>query len=154
MPFRTTFLVGFSALFLAASPLAAQQGDTLWHPWGGPDSPGGLFGGDPRDGLGDRDRPMTRDEVWSWLANRFEAADADRDLQVTPEELKIVPSENRRRAWFHRADTDRSGRLTPDELQALAGLIVLHHDGNHDGVLHPHEIRRGGHAPAAASHGR
>jgi EF hand len=143
MPFRGAFLFALVAFALAAAPLAAQQQPPPpWSPWGGPDSPGGLFGGDPQEAAGDQDRPINRDEVWSWLMRRFEAADTDRDRAVTPGELKITPLETHRQAWFHRADADRNGRLTPDELQALAGLIVLFHDTDRDGLLHRREIER------------
>jgi hypothetical protein len=61
------------ALALGALPMAAAaQGTPGWSPWGGPDSPGGLFGGDPLDADADRDRRLTHDEVWSWLRRRFD----------------------------------------------------------------------------------
>src|SRR4051794_31764146 len=54
---------------------AAAQGTPGWSPWGGPDNPGGLFGGDPLDADANQDRRVTHDEVWSWMRRRFDQAD-------------------------------------------------------------------------------
>lgn len=128
---------------LLALPAAAQEGRPVPHSaWGGADSPGGLFGGDPREADLDRDQRITQDELWRWVRRRAEQADTDRDSRVTPQELGIGPQDRRRQAWFRAADADRSGHLTMDELQLFSGYAFRFHDTDRNGHLAGPEMRR------------
>jgi hypothetical protein len=125
------------ALLVAlALPMAARAQTS---PWGGPDSPGGLFGGDPMDADADRDGRVTHDEVWSWLRQRFDQADRDRDGRLSAQEL---PDRRRGQAAFRAADADRNGHLTPEELQPLLGMWFRARDANGDNALTRPEVPR------------
>lgn len=129
-------------LLAGAAPAAAQPAPH--SAWGGPDSPGGLFGGDPREADVDGDRRVTHDEFWLWVRGRTERADANRDRSLTPQELGIRPDDRRRQALFRAADADRSGSLSMEELQMFSGYAFRFHDTDRDGALQRGEARRAG----------
>jgi len=133
----------------AAAPARAQP--AVYSAWGGPDSPGGLFGGDPREADVDGDRRVTHDEFWLWLRGRADQADSNRDQALTRQELGIRPEERRRQAWFRAADTDRNGSLSMEELRMFSGYVFRFHDTDHDGALQPGETRRPGAPPRPAN---
>lgn len=119
-----------------ALPVAAKaQGS----PWGGPDSPGGLFGGDPMEADTDRDGRATHDEIWTWLRQRLDRADRNRDGRLSPQEL---PNHPRARATFRAADADRNGHVTVEELGPLADMWFRARDANGDGALTRREVPR------------
>ncbi len=119
-------------------PAGAQP--AIYSPWGGPDSPGGIFGGDPLDADTNRDQRVTPDEFWSWLQARVTGRDADRSNGLTAAELGIRPGDARRQAWFRAADRDASGHLSLDEIEFWSGTAFRFHDTNRDNVLTPAEV--------------
>jgi hypothetical protein len=137
-------LLALPLLFgVAAVPTAARAQIPAEHSfWGGPDSPGGLFGGDPMDADQDGNRQVSPGEFNAWLRRRVTGAGAGRDGGLAPQELGIRPGDRRRQAWFRAADANGDGRLTQDELESLAGLTFRFHDTNRDGTLQPQEVRR------------
>lgn len=128
-------LLGFAAL---ATPAAAQP--AVYNPWGGPDSPGGLFGGDPLDADTDRDQRVTHDEFWTWLRARATGRDLDRSNGLTAQELGIRPTDARRQAWFRAADRDGSGHLSLDEIEFWSGMTFRFHDTDRNHALTPAEV--------------
>jgi hypothetical protein len=138
---RPILVLALGAVLLAPVGAAAQgagaTGTPGWSPWGGPDSPGGLFGGDPMEADADRDRGVTHDEVWTWLRRRFETSDRDRSGTLEPAEL---PGHAKAQAGFRAADADRDGRVTIDELRPLSEGWFRAHDANRDGRLTRQEM--------------
>lgn len=135
---RPSLLILFAALLALPSPAPAlAQGTPGWSPWGGPDSPGGMFGGNPLEADADRDRNVTHDEVWTWLRQRFDLADRDRSGALERHE---IGSHAGAHATFRAADADRNGRVTFDELRPLSESWFRAHDANQDGVLTRGEV--------------
>ncbi|WP_149539526.1 EF-hand domain-containing protein [Siccirubricoccus phaeus] len=126
-----------------ALPAAAQ---VPYSPWGGPDSPGGLFGGSPLEVDADRDGRITHDEVWAWLRQGFDRADRNGDGRLSAEE---VPSHRRAQATFRAADADRNGHLTPEELRPLSEMWFRSLDSNGDNLLTGRERPRRPARPAS-----
>ena len=131
--------LALGALLLLPQVASAQGGTPGWSPWGGADSPGGMFGGDPLEADADRDRSVTHDEVWTWLRRRFDAADRDRSGTLEPAE---VPAHPRARAAFRAADADRDGRLTVEELRPMSEGWFRAQDADRDGRLTRREVPR------------
>jgi hypothetical protein len=160
MPLRPLPLAaGLAAALLAALatlPMAVAQFRPDWSPWGGPDSPGGLFGGDPLSAEPHSDQPMHQDAVWAWMQGRFQAADRDRDGRVSMEEMRLSPgsggggTDPARQAWFRAADVNHDGHLSPEELKMFSGMVFRFHDTDGDGKLTRHEIRRQAPLPVTA----
>src|SRR4051812_921777 len=96
------------ALTLGALLVLPAAAEAQWSPWGGPDSPGGMFGGDPMDADTDHDRSVTHDEVWTWLRRRFDQADQDRTGTLGMQEL---PGRTNAQSTFRAADADRNGQV-------------------------------------------
>lgn len=130
-------ILALSALLLAPGSALAQGGTPGWSPWGGPDSPGGMFGGDPLEADADRDRAVTHDEVWTWLRRRFDLADRDRSGTLEPAE---IPGEPRAQAGFRAADANRDGRVTIEELRPLSEGWFRTHDADGNGRLTRREV--------------
>ena len=133
-------------LGLLAGPALAQErpgataaGTPGWSPWGGPDSPGGLFGGDPLEADADRARGVTHDEVWTWLRRRFDQADRDRSGTIEPGE---IPAHPQAQAAFRAADADRNGKVTPEELRPLSEGWFRAHDRDANGTLTRKEVAK------------
>jgi len=127
-------ILALALMGLMAMPATAlAQGS----PWGGPDSPGGLFGGDPLDADTDRDRSVTHDEVWGWLRQAFNKADRDRSGTLSAAE---VPARPGAQTSFRAADADRNGQMTIEELRPLSESWFRAHDANGDGVLTRREV--------------
>ncbi|MCS6891247.1 MAG: hypothetical protein RMK64_07385 [Rhodovarius sp.] len=128
------------ALLLATTPALARD------PWGGPDSPGGLFGGfgDPTRLDRDRDSRITHDEIWSWLLEQFNLIDRNRDGRLGPDELPrralVLPA-------FRAADADHDNHLTREELRALSESWFRARDVNRDRALSGREVPRPPPAP-------
>jgi hypothetical protein len=127
---------------------ATAQGTPGWSPWGGPDSPGGLFGGDPLDADANQDRRVTHDEVWNWMRHRFDQSDRDRSGTLEPGEIAGHPEAQAR---FRAADANRDGRVTAEELRPHSEAWFRTHDANGDGHLTRQEVpqRRPARRPAA-----
>lgn len=130
-----------AALLAGIAATASAQGPAR-SPWGGPDSPGGLLGGDPREVMPDAAWPMRHDAVWQFLLRRFDQLDADRDRVLTRQELGIPRGDIDRNFLFRQFDRDRNGGLTPDEMAPLAGRIIDMHDRNGDRMLQQREMRQ------------
>jgi hypothetical protein len=129
--------IALLAMLALAGPAPAQP--AVYSPWGGPDSPGGIFGGDPLEADMDRDQRVTPDEFWTWLRGRATGADPDRD-GLTAQELGIRPRDARRQAWFRAADADGNGRLSLDEIELYSGTIFRFHDADRDNALTRPEV--------------
>ncbi|MBL6079970.1 hypothetical protein JMJ56_18270 [Belnapia sp. T18] len=139
---RILAALGFIALLQPASLLAQRS------PWGGPDSPGGLLGGDPMDADLDRDQRVSHDEVWQWLRQRLGQHDQNRDGAVTLPESGVHPD---RAEDFRAMDTDRDGKLTAGELRAGSEAWFRNRDLNRDGALTRQELGPAPSRPAAQS---
>src|SRR4051812_11014556 len=102
---QSILILALGAVLFMFGNVSAQGigagGTPGWSPWGGPDSPGGLFGGDPLEADADRDRAVTHDEVWTWLRRRFDLADHDRSGTLEPAE---IPTHPQAQAGFRAAD--------------------------------------------------
>ncbi|WP_158292472.1 EF-hand domain-containing protein [Paracraurococcus ruber] len=133
---RPTIVLAFALLTLAAEA-RAQPDSRSWAPWGGADSPGGLFGGDPAEVAPRGDAGVTHDQVWQWLRGRFDQADRDRSGSLTPDEIRAHPQA---RATFRAADADRNGRVTLEELRPLSEQWFRAHDANGDNQLTRREM--------------
>lgn len=121
----------------AAAQGSGAAGTPGWSPWGGPDSPGGMFGGDPLEADTDRDRSVTHDEVWTWLRRRFDHADKDRSGTLEPAEIAPHPQAQ---AGFRAADADRNGKVTIEELRPLSEGWFRAHDANRNGKVTRNEV--------------
>ena len=77
------------------------------------------------------------------IAKNFDAIDANRDGQVTGEELRAFHKSQRAEHW-KRLDTDGDGRVSKAEAQANAPRLFEHFnqlDANGDGFLTPEEMK-------------
>jgi Ca2+-binding EF-hand superfamily protein len=119
-------------ILLQPMPSHAQR-----SPWGGPDSPGGLFGGDPMEADGDRDQRVSHDELWTWLRQRLDRQDRDGDGALSLSESR-APRE--RADAFRAMDADRNGKVTSDELRSASEAWFRSHDGDRDGALTRQEM--------------
>jgi hypothetical protein len=128
--------LALAALLALPIPAVAQDRPS-WSPWGGPDSPGGLLGGNPRDAVTDPDRGVTHDQVWVWLRRQFDLADRDRSGTLSPEEVR---GHAEAQATFRAADANRDGQLTPEELQPLSESWFRAHDADNDNRLTRREL--------------
>ena len=140
---RSILVLALGAALVAPGSASAQGtgagGTPGWSPWGGPDSPGGMFGGDPLEADADRDRSVSHDEVWAWLRRRFAVADRDRSGALEPGEVR---GHVEAQATFRAADADRNGRVTIDELLPLSEGWFRAYDLNGDGRLTRKEVPR------------
>ena len=129
-----SFVLGALGLLvmLQAPPAHAQR-----SPWGGPDSPGGLFGGDPIEADGDHDQRVTHDEIWTWLRQRLDRQDRDGDGALS---LSEAPAPRDRAGAFRMLDADRNGKVTQDELRSSSEAWFRSRDLNRDGALTRQEL--------------
>ena len=138
---RSILALALGAALIAPGSASAQGigagGTPGWSPWGGPDSPGGMFGGNPLEADADRDRAVTHDEVWTWLRRRFDTADRDRSGTLEPTE---IPNHPQAQAGFRAADADRNGRVTIEELRPLSESWFRAQDADRNGKLTRREV--------------
>lgn len=123
---------------LLATPALAQGSRS---PWGGPDSPGGFFGGFGDSGTFDNDRDgrVTHDEVWTWLRGRFQEADRNRDGRLARDEIGARMHAS---PAFRAADTNEDDHLSEEELRALSQAWFRARDRNRDRALTGAEMPR------------
>jgi hypothetical protein len=133
---RSVLVLTLGALLILPRGGSAQDVPG-WSPWGGPDSPGGMFGGNPLDADANRDRAVTHDEVWTWLRRRFDLADQDRSGTLEPHE---VPAQRDAQAAFRAADADRNGKVTIEELRPLSEGWFRAQDADRNGKLTRREV--------------
>jgi len=87
------------------------------------------------------------------LAEHFDAIDANRDGQVSFEELRAFHARHRGergKAFMKRLDTDGDGKVSRNEALAAAAARFDAADANKDGFLTPEEMR----AAHRAQHGK
>ena len=77
------------------------------------------------------------------IAKNFDAIDANRDGQVTSDELRAFHQAQRAEHW-KKLDTDGDGKVSKAEAQANAPRLFEHFsklDANGDGFLSPEELK-------------
>ena len=79
------------------------------------------------------------------LAERFDAIDANRDGQVTFEELRAYHEAQRGKHGAKSADANGDGKVSREEFLARAGARFDRLDANKDGVLTAEEMKAGRH---------
>ncbi len=97
----------------------------------------------------DGNQAITRDEITTAATARFAAIDANRDRQVTVEEIRSYRERlraERQAARLARVDSDADGRVSEAEFVAHRIKRMERLDRNDDGVLDAAD-RRGGHPP-------
>jgi hypothetical protein len=129
-------LIGVFGVLVLLQPMPSHAQRS---PWGGPDSPGGLFGGDPMEADRDRNERVTRDEFWTWLRQRLDRQDRDGDRALS---LPEAGSSRGRADAFRAMDADRNGKITPDELRSASDAWFRSQDLNRDGALTRQEMPR------------
>ena len=129
-------------MLLQPMPSHAQR-----SPWGGPDSPGGLFGGDPMEADSNHDERVTHDEIWTWLRQRLDRQDRDGDGAMS---LPEAGASRGRANAFRAMDADRNGKITPDELRSASDAWFRSQDLNRDGALTRQEMPHRPPRPAAS----
>ena len=86
------------------------------------------------------------------IAERFDEIDANRDGQVSFEELRAARGHGKHRhgGHFKHADTDSDGKVSKAEALAAAGAAVDRADANKDGFVTPEEMKAARHAHRGA----
>jgi Ca2+-binding EF-hand superfamily protein len=162
---RTALAIG-AGLLVAGTALAQPA------PGGGPNGgPNAGPGGGPRGERGtvrmfemfdtNRDGRVTFEEAWVVMTERFNAADADRNGGLTPEQfaaMRMRPADapaprperaermaERRAAMFRALDADRNGQVTLEELRLVSEMRFRAADANGDGAVTREEVRSRGH---------
>lgn len=80
------------------------------------------------------------------IAERFDAIDANRDGQVSIEELRASHAKHRGEGQLKRLDTDGDGKMSKAEALAKASERFDRADANKDGFLTPDEMKAARHA--------
>ena len=142
------------ALAIGATAFIVYAGDPASP--GGPGGPGGLRGAHMMERIkaadtnGDGMLSRAEAAVLPRIAEHFDEIDANKDGQITFEELRAFHEKQRmaqREAHWKHIDTDGDGRISRAEAQANAPRLFEHFDEldvNKDGYLTKDEIK-GGH---------
>ena len=84
------------------------------------------------------------------IAEHFDEIDANKDGQVSFEELRAAFGKHRHGDRFKRMDTDNDGKISRAEALAAAEAMFARADANKDGFVTPDELRglrKSGHGP-------
>jgi Ca2+-binding EF-hand superfamily protein len=93
-----------------------------------------------RDGNG----VVTRDEMRTAAAERFDKIDTNHDGKLTADELEAAHREAQAK-HFAAKDTDKDGKLSRAEVAKMPDAMFARLDANHDGFLTPDELAQGRH---------
>ena len=129
------YVVILTALGLGSAAVIAG-GPALAHPQGGPIVQR-LKAADTNG-----DRAISREEAQALprLAERFDAIDANRDNQLTGDELRAARRHALRAGFLRAMDADRDGRVSKAEALAKAEERFNRADLNRDGFLTADEV--------------
>lgn len=94
----------------------------------------------------DNDGKLSLQEMVSQATNRFDRADANKDGEITAEEIaeafRRQSSERRAQRMLTRLDYNGDGKVTRTELEDQAQKRFALLDGNEDGFVERDEMRR------------
>jgi Ca2+-binding EF-hand superfamily protein len=93
-----------------------------------------------RDGNG----VVTRIEMRTTAAERFDKIDTNHDGKLTADEIEAAHREAAAK-HFAAKDTDKDGRLSRAEVAKMPDAMFARLDANHDGFLTPDELAQGRH---------
>lgn len=135
-----TIAIGTLAAALATSVAGIALADSFGPKgWGGMDREGGRHGGRMIEMFDqNKDGAVTQDEVNAVVAERFAAADADKDGRVTLEEFKayrLAEMQPMKVRAFQRLDRDGDGKVTRAEFDRISDRMFARLDRDGDGEL-------------------
>ncbi len=135
-----TIAIGTIAAALATSVAGIALADSFGPKgWGGKGHHGGRDGGRMIEMFDqNKDGSVTQDEVNASVAERFAAADADKDGRVTLEEFKayrLTEMQPMKVRAFQRLDRDGDGKVTRAEFDRISDRMFARLDRDGDGEL-------------------
>ena len=135
-----TIAIGTIAAALATSVAGIALADSFGPKgWGGKGHHGGRDGGRMIEMFDqNKDGSVTQDEVNASVAERFAAADADKDGRVTLEEFKayrLTEMQPMKVRAFQRLDRDGDGKVTRAEFDHISDRMFARLDRDGDGEL-------------------
>ncbi len=135
-----TIAIGTIAAALATSVAGIALADSFGPKgWGGKGHHGGRDGGRMIEMFDqNKDGSVTQDEVNASVAERFAAADADKDGRVTLEEFKayrLTEMQPMKVRAFQRLDRDGDGKVTRAEFDRISDRMFARLDRDVDGEL-------------------
>ncbi|WP_430512988.1 EF-hand domain-containing protein [Pannonibacter phragmitetus] len=137
-----TIAIGTIAAALATSVAGIALADSFGPKgWGGKGHHGGRDGGRMVEMFDqNKDGSITQDEVNAAVAERFSAADADKDGRVTLDEFKtyrITEMQPMKVRAFQRLDRDGDGKVTRAEFDRISDRMFARLDRGGNGELKP-----------------